>query len=65
MNFCVFENNETNKMIKLNRVTLKQAETAVSNIHRKAPVLESLFNKVTYLKSATVLKSDFNTGAFL
>ena len=52
-------------MIKLNRVTLKQAETAVSNIHRKAPVLESLFNKVTYLNSATVLKSDFNTGAFL
>ena len=33
-------------MIKLNEVTLKQAEAAVCNIHRKTPVLESLFDKV-------------------
>ena len=35
------------KMIKLNKVTFKQAEAAVHNIHRKIPVLESLFNKET------------------
>ena len=52
-------------MIKLNKVTLKQAEAAVRNIRRKTPVLESLFDKVADLKSATVLKRDSNTGAFL
>ena len=35
-------------MIKLNKVTLKQAEAAVRNIHRKTPVLESLFDKVIF-----------------
>ena len=38
------------------------------NIHRKTPVLESLFNKVAKLKAcrlATYLKRDYNTGAFL
>ena len=35
-------------MIKLDTVTLKQAEAAVRNIHRKTPVLESLFDKVTF-----------------
>ena len=33
-------------MIKSNEVTLKQAEAAVRNIHRKTPVLESPFDKV-------------------
>ena len=37
------------------------------NIHRKTPVLESLFNKVAGLTScpATLLKRDFNKGVFL
>ena len=33
-------------MIKLNKVTLKQAEAAVCNIRRKTPVLVSFFDKV-------------------
>ena len=33
--------------------------------HRKTPVLEILFNKVTSLRSATLLKRDSNTGVFL
>ena len=46
LNFCVFEKNQTKKMIKLNKVTLKQAEAAVCNIRRKTPVLVSFFDKV-------------------
>ena len=34
-------------MTKLNKVTLKEAEAAVLSIHRKTPVLESLFKKET------------------
>ena len=34
------------KLIKLNKITLKQAEAAVRNSHSKTPVLESLFDKV-------------------
>ena len=33
-------------MIKLNKVILKQEEAVVRKIHRKTPVLESLFDKV-------------------
>ena len=33
--------------------------------HRKTPVLEILFNKVTSLRSATLLKGDSNTDIFL
>ena len=44
--FCVFEKNQTIKMIKLNKVILKQEEAVVRKIHRKTPVLESLFDKV-------------------
>ena len=32
-------------MIKLNKVTFKQAEAAVRNIHRKTTALESLFDR--------------------
>ena len=39
---------QTIKIIKLNKVALKQAEAAVRNIHRKTPVLESLFDKVIF-----------------
>ena len=46
LNFCVFEKNQTIKMTKLNKVTLKQAEAAVRNIHKKTSELESLFDKV-------------------
>ena len=35
------------------------------NIHRKAPVLESLFNKASPSRPTTLLKRDFNTGVFL
>ena len=35
------------------------------NIHRETPVLESLFNKVAGLRSATLLKENSSTGAFL
>ena len=61
-------------MIKLNKVTLKQAEVAVRNIHRKAPVLESLFDKVAGLcpsknfnihRKTTVLESSFRKVADL
>ena len=34
-------------------------------LHRKTPVLESLFNKVTGLRHATLLKRDSITGIFL
>ena len=34
-------------------------------IHRKTPVPESFFNKVAGLRAATLLKRDFDTGAFL
>ena len=37
-------------MTKLNKVTLKETEAAVLNIHRKTPVLESLFKKETPIK---------------
>ena len=37
-------------MTKLNKVTLKEAEAAVLSIHRKTPVLESLFKKETPIK---------------
>ena len=47
LNFCVFEKHQTIKMIKLNNVTLKQAEAAIRNIHRKTPVFErGFFDKV-------------------
>ena len=46
-NDWVFASLKRIKMIKLNKVTFKQAEAAVHNIHRKIPVLESLFDKVT------------------
>ena len=36
-----------------------------TNIHRKAPVLESLFSKVESLRSATLLRTDSNTVVFL
>ena len=38
----------------------------ISNIHRKTPVPESLFNKVVNLRSATLLKNkiDPGTGVF-
>ena len=35
-----------NKIIKLSKVTVKQAEAAVRNIQRKTPELESLFDEV-------------------
>ena len=49
-------------MIKLNKVTLKQAEAAVRNIHRKTPVLSlfliksqaSVLKKFQYLQKNTV-----------
>ena len=49
LNFGVFENNQTIKMIKLNKDSRKQAEVAIHNIHRKTPVLEFLFDKVAGL----------------
>ena len=36
-----------------------------TNIHSKAPVLESLFSKVESLRSATLLRIDSNTVVFL
>ena len=36
-----------------------------SYIHRKTPVLESLFNKVGGLKSCNFIKRDTGTGVFL
>ena len=35
------------------------------NIHRKTPVLESLFNKFAGLRPATLFKRYSNTGVFL
>ena len=35
------------------------------NIHRRTPVLESLFNNVGVLRPAILLKRDYNTGDFL
>ena len=43
-----------------NRFSLK-----FCNVHRKAPVLESLFNKVAGLQTCKLLKSGSNTGVFL
>ena len=42
-----------------------QAVLKVLNIHRKTPMLESLFNKVQGWRTATLLNRDSNTGVFL
>ena len=44
---------------------MKKAVLKVLNLHRKTPMLESLFNKFQYWRSATLLKRDSNTGIFL
>ena len=36
-----------------------------SNIHRKTPVLESVFNKIAGLRPATLFKRDPETSVFL
>ena len=51
-------------MIKLNKVTLKQAEAAIRNIHRKAPALESLFSKVADLKVCNRIKKRLQYRCF-
>ena len=43
----------------------KAALKDFTKIHRKTPLLESLFNKVAGLKTATLLKRDSSTGVFL
>ena len=43
----------------------KRCSKKLRKFHRKATVLESLFNKVAGLRPATLLKRDSNTGAFL
>ena len=37
----------------------------IHKIHRKKPVLESLFNKVAVLGACNIIKEDSNTSAFL
>ena len=36
----------------------------IHKIHRKKPVIESLFNKVAVLRACNFIKEDSNTGAF-
>ena len=43
----------------------KEAVIKVLNIHRKKPMLESIFNKVLGRRPATLLKRDSNTGVLL
>ena len=43
----------------------KGALKKIHDIHRKTPVLESLFNKVAVKRPATFLKRDLDTGAFV
>ena len=49
----------------LRKCSMKKSVLKVFNIHRKAFMVESLFNKVQAWRSATLLKTDFNTGIFL
>ena len=51
-------------MIKLNKVTLKQAEAAVRNIHRKTPVLETFLDTVVWLKNCNVVKRTLRQRCF-
>ena len=34
-------------------------------VHKKKPMLESLFNKVAFLRAGDFIKEDSDTGAFL
>ena len=34
-------------------------------VHKKKPMLESLFNKVAFLRTGDFIKEDSDTGAFL
>ena len=47
------------------KCSIKKAVLKVLNIHRKTPMLESLFNKVQGWRAATLLNGDSNTGIFL
>ena len=47
------------------RCSVKKVFLKVHNIHRKIPVLEFLFNKITDLRPATLLKRDPSTSVFL
>ena len=44
---------------------MTKAATQFRSILSKAPVLESLLNKIMLLTPATLLKGDSNTGVFL
>ena len=46
-------------------VFYKKALFKVLNIHRKIPMLESLFNKLQGCRAATLLNRDSNRGIFL
>ena len=47
------------------KCSIKKAVLKVLKIHRKIPMLESLFNKVQGWRDATLLNGDSNTGVFL
>ena len=46
-------------------VIQKNSSKNFRNIHRKTPVLESLFNKVAGLQTCNSFKKDSNTSVFL
>ena len=47
------------------RCSVKKMFLEISKVHRKTPMLESLFNKVAGLRPVTLLKRDSNIGVFL
>ena len=61
--------NITNAVLKVRVYSCRSSHSQVflkfCNIHRKAPVLESLFNKVEGLRACNFIKKDSNTGVFL
>ena len=47
------------------KCSMKKAVLKILNIHRKTPMLESLFKMVQGWRAATLLNRDSNTGIFL
>ena len=46
------------------KCSIKKADLNILNIHRKRPMLESLFNKVQRWRSGTLSKKDSKIGVF-
>ena len=47
------------------KCSVKKLFLKFCKIYRKTPVLDSLFNKIAGLKTATILKRGFDIGVFL